>query len=178
MPFHSMILPYAYTKERAVAHLTALNHAHTSWTARLSIGKRVGHSSINLYADREYAGMLVGDILGAALYRNKNDGAVEGVPMKLTWAKVLVGVDEAYAHPTAWGTWFCHDITAAIFRRWGLRKQDVYTVAYGSTPYGRTGLVLARIAALVGVPVTTSVLIMHWEWNKFQDLLRKVDFQW
>ncbi len=166
------MLKYAYTKSRAIAHLTTFNDSGTRWTAKLSVGKGVGHTSINVYANREYAGTLMGDMLGAALYQGKNDSGVEGRAISLTWEKVLRGVEEVYSHRTAWGTWFCHDITAAVFRSWGLRGQKVYEAAYGSTPYGRTGLVIARIAALSIVPFMTLAMDSHREWNKFQELWR------
>lgn len=161
---------YAFnTKEKAVQFLNGYNYNNPTWTAKLSIGSTVGHTSINLYANGSFVGTLQGDILGAALYKDKNPNGEEGNAIALTWQKVLDGTDEAYAHPTAWGTWFCHDITAAIFRRWGLNEQDVYRAAYPHTPGGRVGLVAARIVALLGVPVTTSVLGAHEAWNAFQD---------
>lgn len=166
---------YAFnTESKAVEYLNGFNRSNIVWTAKLSIGTSVGHTSINLYANGSFVGTLQGDILGAALYKNKNPNGQEGSAISLTWQKVLNGTDEAYSHPTAWGTWFCHDITAAIFRRWGMNGQDVYRAAYGSTPGGRFGLVTARIVALLGVPVTTSVLGAHEAWNAFQDAWRNL----
>ena len=94
---------------------------------------------------------------------------MEGNPITLTWCKVLDGVDEVYNHPTAWGTWFCHDITAAVFRRWGMNGQDVYRAAYHSTPGGRGGLVAARIVGIIVAPGPTVVLGVHEAWNQFID---------
>ncbi len=163
-------MAYAFnTKSKAVEFITPFNNGDPTWTAKLNIGKAVGHTQLALYANNEFVGVLQGDILGSALYKEKNANGVEGNPIPLTWQKVLDGVDEVYLHGTAWGTWFCHDITAAVFRRWGLNGQDVYRAAYGSTPGGRTGLVAARIVALLGVPGTTVILGGHEAWNAFQD---------
>ncbi|WP_046247143.1 hypothetical protein [Hymenobacter terrenus] len=170
------LLFYAFnTKAKAVAHLKPFNQPGTRWVARLNVGKGVGHSSINLYANGKYAGTLQGNILGSALYREPNGNGIDLRAIPLTWNRVLQGVDEVYAHPTSWGTWFCHDITAAVFRRWGLRPQDVYETVHGYTPLGRPGLVLARIAALIGVPGTTAILGGHEAWNKFQEAWQEYD---
>jgi hypothetical protein len=161
---------YAFnTKEKALEYLAGFIGMNTVWTAKLSIGSSVGHSSINLYANGNFVGSLQGNILGAALYKDKNANGLEGGDINLTWQKVHDGTEEAYAHPTAWGTWFCHDITAAIFRRWGMSGQDVYRAAYPSTPGGRIGLVSARIVALLAVPGTEVMLGVHEAWNRFQD---------
>jgi hypothetical protein len=86
----------------------------------------------------------------------------------LTWEKVVTGVEETDSHGKAWGTWFCHDITAAVLRRWGLNEQ-VYRAAYPHTPGGRIGLVTARIAAIVLVLGTIVILDVREAWNGFQD---------
>ena len=161
---------YAFnTKQKALDWIQQFNGPRTRWTAKLNIGRALGHTQITLYADDHFIGVLQGDRLGAALYKEKNDNGVEGNPITLSWRKVLDGVDEVYNHPTAWGTWFCHDITAAVFRRWGMNGQDVYRAAYSSTPGGRGGLVAARIVALLAVPVMTGVLGVHEAWNQFID---------
>jgi hypothetical protein len=166
-------MPYAFnTKAKALDFITPFNRDNPAWTAKLNIGRAVGHTQIVLYANNRFVGVLQGDILGSALYKEKNSNGVEGNPISLTWQKVLDGVDEVYRHPTAWGTWFCHDITAAVFRRWGLNGQDVYRAAYDSTPGGRGGLVAARLVALLGVPGTTVILGGHEAWNAFQDAWR------
>ncbi len=165
-------MAYAFnTKAKAVEFITPFNNSSPKWTAKLNIGKAVGHTQITLYANGKYVGVLQGDILGSALYKDKNTNGVEGNPISLTWQKVLDGVDEVYRHGTAWGTWYCHDITAAVFRRWGMNGEDVYRAAYRSTPGGRTGLVAARIVTILsGTPiVTTGVLGAHEAWNAFQD---------
>ncbi len=166
---------YAYnTKKKAMKYLEGIHRRQTRWSARLSIGTSVGHSSINLYANGKCVGVFQGDILGAALYRDKNPNGVEGRNIPLTWQKVVDATDEVYAHPSSWGTWFCHDITAAIFRRWGMNAQEVYQTAHKSTPGGRVGLVTARIVALLAVPVTTSILGAHEAWNKLRDTLNTI----
>lgn len=170
-------MPYAFnTRQRAIDFLTPFNSGNPAWTAKLNIGRTLGHTQITLYAAGRFVGVLQGDILGSALYRDKNDNAVEGGAIALTWRKVLDGVDEVYRHFTAWGTWFCHDITAAVFRRWGLNGQDVYRAAYGSTPGGRGGLIAARIVTIMsGTPiVTTTILQFHEHWNNFQNTWRRV----
>ena len=170
-------MAYAFnTKQKAVDFITPFNNGNPTWTAKLNIGKAVGHTQLTLYANGNFVGVLQGDILGAALYKEKNANGVEGDPITLTWQQVLDGVDEVYQHGTAWGTWFCHDVTAAVFRRWGLNGQDVYRLAYKSTPGGRTGLVLARLVGLVLVPGTTVILGGHEAWNAFQDAWRAIKF--
>ena len=168
-------MAYAFnTKQKAVDFITPFNNGNPTWTAKLNIGKAVGHTQLTLYANGQFVGVLQGDILGAALYKDKNTNGVEGAPISLTWQKVLDGVDEVYQHPTSWGTWFCHDITAAVFRRWGMNGEDVYRAAYPSTPGGRIGLVTARLVGLVLAPGTTVILGVHEAWNGFQDAWRKV----
>ena len=170
-------MPYAFnTKQKAVDFITPFNNGNPTWTAKLNIGKAVGHSQITLYANDTFVGVLQGDILGSALYKEKNTNGVEGNPIPLTWQQVLDGVDEVYLHGTAWGTWYCHDITAAVFRRWGLDGEYVYRSVYPSTPGGRAGLVTARIVTIMsGTPiVTTWFLILHEEWNFFQDAWRRL----
>jgi hypothetical protein len=163
-------MKYAFnTKAKAVAFITRFNSNNTNWTAKLNIGKAVGHTSLDLYANSQYAGTLQGDILGSALYKQKNENGLQGTAINLTWKMVLDGVDEVYQHPTSWGTWFCHDITAAVFRRWGFNGQAIYRAAYPHTPFGRVGLVVARLGGLVLVPGTTVVLVGHEGWNAFQD---------
>lgn len=130
-------MKYAYnTEKRAVERLTPFNRKNSPWTAKLNIGRAFGHTLIDLYDGGRYADSLAGDILGSALYRDKNDNELQDGDISLTWQKVLAGVDEVYLHETAWETWFCHDITAAVFRRWRMNGQDVYQAAYSHTPGG------------------------------------------
>lgn len=156
-----MPLPSAFnTREKAITHLVPFNaNGQAGWTAKLSIGRAVGHSQINLYANGQYAGTLQGDILGPALYpRGKNANGVEGPAIPLTWASVQAGVVECYAHPTPWGTWLCHDIAAAIFRTWGFSQEDVYR----ASPTGNGWVyVIAHIAAKLAVPGTALVMGGH-----------------
>lgn len=174
---HNKNMAYAFnTKAKAVEFITPFNNGSPTWTAKLNIGRAVGHTQITLYADGNFVAVLQGDILGSALYKDKNSNGVEGETISLTWRNVLDGVDEVYKHGTSWGTWYCHDITAAVFRRWGLDGQTVYRAAYGSTPGGRGGLVAARILTIMsGTPIiTTWILALHEEWNLFQDAWRKL----
>lgn len=162
-------MPSAFnTEEKAIQHLTPFNDGGRAvWTAKLSVGKAVGHTQINLFASGTYAGTLQGDILGAALYPNgRNRNADEGPDIPLTWDAVLLGVDECYAHPTPWGTWLCHDITAAIFRRWGFSPEDVYRAS--PTAHGFL-YVIAHIASKVAVPGTAVILGAHELWNFLGD---------
>lgn len=153
-------MPSAFnTKEKAVQHAEPFNRGDPVWTGRLSVGRAVGHTQINLYAGGGYAGTLQGDILGPALYpTGKNTNGTEGPEIPLTWQMVLDGIDEVYAHPTPWGTWLCHDIAAAVFRRWGFSPEDVYR----ASPTGHGFLYfIAHIASKVAVPGTAVIMGAH-----------------
>jgi hypothetical protein len=106
-------------------------------------------------------------LLGSALYTSPpNGGGTQGAVIRLSPEQVRAGIQEVYRHPTPWGTWLCHDITASAFRAMGLNENDVYR----STPTGQGfGYIGGHLASKLAVPGTLVGLALHELWNGFVD---------
>ena len=168
-------MPWAYPDyDRAVQHVGGRGGTNVRWSATLSVGRGAGHSAINLYADGVYCGTVQGDILGAALYRRPAPLQDEyPLPVALDYVKVLQSLELVYGwrNLLPWGTWICHDVTAAVLKKWGVSRDVLTRLSWSSRGAAYIG---AHIGSKLAVPGTFVIVEMHRSWNALQDNIRGV----